>query len=127
MLKYLPFLILLFLCSCQKDNTISDPIIGEWQLTQTNFDIGDGTVISSPVSDGPTIEFKANGRYHANTPTCQAFNDSGTPSEGKYDTDQQRLIPADCEDFDLRYTMVNDTLWISPPCIEYCSYRFDRL
>lgn len=126
MLKHLPFLLLVLLCSCQKDTTVSDSIIGEWQLVQTNFDRGDGTVIPSSISNGFTIEFQSNGRYRANTSTCQFHSYPDTPSEGRYDTDQQRLIPSDCQEFNVRYNWSNDTLWTYLPCREFCSYRFHR-
>jgi hypothetical protein len=114
-------LICLGFVSCTKNDTVDShrSIIGKWILKQTLADIGDGSGQWESTSTSH-IEFKASGLL-----TEKGFSDLK-----KYeilDSVEIEFFRADNLKIEYRYKINGPDLYLKPPCIEACGFKFSRL
>jgi hypothetical protein len=126
-MKNLLFLILpaLFFLSCSDDDarTAVQPIsmVGEWQVTSSYTDPGDGSGSFQPVTNGKTIVINEDGTWFCNVSICFGSLTAAT-TNGTYTATE--FISTDCE---VNYTFIDGVFEFQHSCIEPCLERLTRV
>ncbi|WP_395062722.1 hypothetical protein [Flavobacterium sp.] len=126
-ISVLSVLFLFICCSKDKENKSSETaeFIGRWKLTQVLSDPGDGSGVYQNVTENKTIEFLTNGTVVANYSLCSDGNVLTAP----YFADENYILPNNCfaAGLNIHYQLEGNNLILYYPCIEACSYKFEKL
>jgi hypothetical protein len=117
------FIGLLLLSSCEEDLNTST-IIGQWKLTETLADPGDGS--------GTYQAYDGNQIVTIYSDSSVTFNESLFCLPQTLDGGLSATIAGDSVyweacDLTFRYELKNDLLFFYPPCIEPCGYKFEKI
>lgn len=126
MKNYILFIALIISLSACSDKTVleSQSLVGDWGLTATYADLGDGsgkwnydmyTVIQK-------IAFKANGEFSKKT--IDGFDYISYQIK---DNENVIFKTSKGEELTMRYTLENDVLTLYPTCREGCGFKFGKL
>lgn len=116
-----PIAIIVITCclsSCNEEKTNNILTDGSWQLKEQLADPGDGSGTYQPVDSDLALKFLPNGTLLTTVPLC---NDGGTG--GTYD--ETKIYAPGCS-FEFNYELIEDVLYLYPPCIEPCGMKFRR-
>lgn len=119
-LTTLSLLSILVFFACEKDEKLTTPLQGEWRLTETLADPGDGSGEWQTASkDSVTyIIFNEDGSLETNLSSkMERYKIKDSVYLEIVLTDQENPIP-------YRYQIDKKNLILNPPCIEACGLRF---
>lgn len=104
--------------SCSK-NLLKTRLVGKWKLTESLVDPGDGNGQWTPTSEKTVLEFTKSGliKYdNKQSDHYKIINDSTL-----------ELSSSSSSSINYSYKLEGDKLFMRPPCIEACGYRYERL
>jgi hypothetical protein len=104
--------------SCSDDLVQQDLLNGNWHLKEVLADPGNGSGTYRPVESDQVLRFFSNGILGSTESLCNN-NETG----GTYDS--TRIFPSGC-DYSMTYELIEETLYVYPPCIEPCGMKFGR-
>jgi hypothetical protein len=114
--------VLLFVMnSCVAPNATRQSLLGEWQLTESLIDIGDGKGTWSKTTAETSVSFFDDGKLWSDDP----FFSKATVYELKKDS--ITLSSSDTSFSYFLHKQAEDTLILRPRCIESCGYKYVRL
>ncbi|WP_222539274.1 hypothetical protein [Pedobacter polysacchareus] len=126
--KLTSILCLFFVISCSKDKSVNKPnldpaLSGNWKLIETLADPGDGSGKWRPVDSNAPIEnilFKKDGKL-------EWSRDKAFKIYTKSDSTSLSFVKKDTSVWNYYYKIKNDTLILSPPCIEGCGFKYVKI
>lgn len=132
---FLSIVYLLAGCSQNELTPEEERIVGTWQLSEYCISPGFGNCIPQPATAAisQTLEFRNNGSVIEKRPQPGRFQ-SPIVSSGDYKIDSNGKITfrfdnqtALAGEVEYGYKLSANTLVITPPCYEGCSYTYTRL
>lgn len=120
-------IVITMLFSCEKNegdktaeilSNSTSQIVGNYKLTETLLDPGDGSGTFQPVSSNRVISFHTNGTVSSNGNLCFVSSSSNTVSTGTYSMTDSTIQVATCNS--LSFHLNGGELIIDYPCIEPC-------
>ncbi len=137
MKKPLLLLILLTIISAcnNDDDTIqtevsnnSNPIVGQWKLTEQLLDPGDGSGTFMAVTSNKTIAFYMDGSVISNGNLCTPSTNTIIGTVGTFNENQFITSSACATSLGIEYELLTDTsLLITYPCIETCQEKYIKI
>lgn len=119
MIKKLLFCFLF--ASCVAPNASRQSLLGEWQLSETLIDIGDGKGTWSKASSQTSVSFFDDGKFWSDDP----FFSKATTFELKKDS---LLLRSADTSFSYAFQKLGqDSFVLRPRCIEACGYKYVKL
>ncbi len=101
---------------CSEEKINEGLIDRSWHLTEVLADPGNGSGTYQPVDSELVLLFFSNGTFGSTESLCNN-NETG----GTYDS--TRIYPSGC-DYSMTYELIEETLYVYPPCIEPCGMKY---
>jgi len=120
--------------SCAKTETLAENnLIGQWLLTETLADPGDGSGTYQPVDSERKITFLTNGTFEMNQDPCPTIVRQQDSAKGTYNLNDSTLTVTGCrfegatEDHQINFSVNEGHLFLLYPCIEPCGEKYKKL
>lgn len=130
--KILSLAIIMSMISCSKsdkEEVTAEPdstnIVGKWSLVETYFDPGDGSGSFSPVNSSKTFEFFSAGNVVSNGEICSLSTDSQNATTTTFSPSNGTIYCPN--NFTMSYELSNGKLLVYFPCIEACTFKFEKV
>ncbi len=126
------FLLTSIFISCSNDvarKSETSEFLGKWSLSEVLIDPGDGSGTYQPVDSFASLEFLPNGTIASNYSLCQSYTGTATNFSTPYNADGNSILIRNCfpENYTINYAISGENLILYYPCIEACSYKFERI
>ncbi len=127
--KYFSTLLaILLFASCKKTDTINGSgILGNWKLIEVLADPGDLSGKFMKVQSNKKIIFTSDSSFTCTGNICDMSIEANVSSRGVFRQLDKKVIPENCSNVNLIYTLDGNTLLISYPCIEPCISKYVRV
>jgi hypothetical protein len=113
--------LLVVLSACVAPNASRKSLLGEWQLTETLLDIGDGKATWSKANAETSVSFFDDGKLWSDDPNFSKAT--------MFDLKKDSIILRS-NDTSFAYSFQQsgqDTFILRPMCIESCGYKYVKL
>ena len=109
--------------SCVKNSGSSsgEGLIGQWKLTESYFDPGDGSGTWQPASANQVVAFNADGSFSTNSHFFDGIVKYEIPTDSTV-----KFFRVDATAWIAAYNLSDNKLHIRPPCIEGCGLKLVR-
>lgn len=101
-------------------------IVGQWEMTHTLLDIGDGSGQFTPAEGMKTVDFLADGTLKCSSSICSMMTEDA-PSTGTYSLNDKTIASPACDqELTINFELTENELQIFYPCIEGCIEKYKR-
>lgn len=125
--------LLVLIISCAKTEkaveVISEPspstVYGKWKLIETYSDPGDGSGTFEAANSNKTFEFLNDGTLLSNGEICSLSTDVGTATNSTFSIITKMISCPN--NYTMSYELLKGQLLVYFPCIEGCTFKFERI
>ncbi|HEX6180407.1 MAG TPA: hypothetical protein VFZ47_04130 [Chitinophagaceae bacterium] len=103
------------------ESSSGEGLIGQWQLTESYFDPGDGSGTWQPANANQVVSFNADGSFTSNSSLFEGIVKYEVPNDSTI-----KFFRVDATEWVMSYNLSDNKLHLRPSCIEGCGLKFVR-